>query len=107
MPDIGNDDADRGEACSQTTRQPVARASIRDVCQPEPALVENGAGDAIIDSVNSHILQQNLPNAQLSLYPDSPARSVERNELIRLCRDDKQLRLERDILFRAAARFER
>jgi pimeloyl-ACP methyl ester carboxylesterase len=46
--------------------------SIRDVCQPGPALVVKGAGDAMIDSVNSHILQQNLQRAQLSLYPDSP-----------------------------------
>src|SRR5580700_2012641 len=32
------------------------------------------------------------------------ARSVERNELMRLRREDKQLRLERGMLFRAAAR---
>jgi hypothetical protein len=42
------------------------------MCQPEPALVVKGAGDAMIDSVNSCILQQNLQRAQLSLYPDSP-----------------------------------
>lgn len=35
------------------------------------------------------------------------ARSVERSELMRLRREDKQLRLERDILFRAAARSSR
>jgi hypothetical protein len=42
------------------------------MCQPGPALVVKGAGDAMIDSVNSCILQQNLQRAQLSLYPDSP-----------------------------------
>jgi pimeloyl-ACP methyl ester carboxylesterase len=37
----------------------------------QPALVVNGGKDVIIYSVNSFILQQNLPNAQLILYPDS------------------------------------
>ena len=36
-----------------------------------PTLVINGSNDAIIYTVNSFILQQNLPNAQLILYPDS------------------------------------
>jgi pimeloyl-ACP methyl ester carboxylesterase len=31
----------------------------------------NGSTDLIIYTVNSFILQQNLPNAQLILYPDS------------------------------------
>ena len=37
----------------------------------QPALVVNGSSDVIIYTVNSLILQQNLPNAQLILYPDS------------------------------------
>ncbi len=37
----------------------------------QPALVINGSNDVIIYTVNSFILQQNLPNAQLILYPDS------------------------------------
>ena len=37
----------------------------------QPALVVNGGNDVIIYSVNSFILQQNIPNAQLILYPDS------------------------------------
>ena len=37
----------------------------------QPALVVNGGKDVIIYTVNSFILQQNLPNAQLILYPDS------------------------------------
>jgi pimeloyl-ACP methyl ester carboxylesterase len=37
----------------------------------QPALVVNGGKDVIIYSVNSFILQQHLPNAQLILYPDA------------------------------------
>jgi pimeloyl-ACP methyl ester carboxylesterase len=37
----------------------------------QPTLVVNGAKDVIIYSVNSFILQQHLPNAQLILYPDA------------------------------------
>ena len=37
----------------------------------QPTLVVNGAKDVIIYPVNSFILQQNLPNAQLILYPDA------------------------------------
>ena len=37
----------------------------------QPTLVVNGGKDVIIYSVNSFILQQNLPNAQLILYPDA------------------------------------
>jgi pimeloyl-ACP methyl ester carboxylesterase len=38
---------------------------------PPTALVVNGGNDVIVYSVNSFILQQNLPNAQLILYPDA------------------------------------
>ena len=31
----------------------------------------NGSNDVIIYTMNSFILQQNLPNAQLIIYPDS------------------------------------
>jgi pimeloyl-ACP methyl ester carboxylesterase len=37
----------------------------------QPTLVVNGGEDVIIYSVNSFILQQRLPNAQLILYPDA------------------------------------
>ena len=37
----------------------------------QPVLVVNGSHDVIIYTVNSFILQQNLPNAQLILYPDA------------------------------------
>ncbi len=44
-------------------------AYLRKITQP--ALVVNGSNDVIVYTVNSFILQQNLPNAQLILYPDS------------------------------------
>ena len=37
----------------------------------QPTLVVNGDSDVIIYSVNSSILQQHLPDAQLILYPDA------------------------------------
>ncbi len=37
----------------------------------QPTLVVNGSKHVIVYTVNSFILQQNLPNAQLILYPDS------------------------------------
>jgi pimeloyl-ACP methyl ester carboxylesterase len=37
----------------------------------QPTLIVNGGNDVIIYSVNSFILQQHLPNAELILYPDA------------------------------------
>ncbi len=37
----------------------------------QPTLVVNGNHDLIIYTMNSFILQQNIPNAQLILYPDA------------------------------------
>jgi pimeloyl-ACP methyl ester carboxylesterase len=37
----------------------------------QPTLVVNGSNDVIIYTINSFILQQNIPNAQLIVYPDS------------------------------------
>jgi pimeloyl-ACP methyl ester carboxylesterase len=37
----------------------------------QPTLVVNGDHDVIIYTINSYILQQNIPNAQLILYPDA------------------------------------
>jgi pimeloyl-ACP methyl ester carboxylesterase len=37
----------------------------------QPALVVNGSNDIIVPTINSYILQQHLPNAELVLYPDS------------------------------------
>jgi pimeloyl-ACP methyl ester carboxylesterase len=38
---------------------------------PQPTLVINGDNDVIIYSINSWILQQNIPDAQLIIYPDA------------------------------------
>jgi pimeloyl-ACP methyl ester carboxylesterase len=37
----------------------------------QPTLVINGDNDVIIYTINSYLLQQNIPNAQLILYPDA------------------------------------
>jgi pimeloyl-ACP methyl ester carboxylesterase len=37
----------------------------------QPTLVVNGSNDIIIATINSYLLQQHVPNAQLILYPDS------------------------------------
>jgi len=37
----------------------------------QPTLVAQGGNDVIIPTYNSYVLQQNLPNAQLILYPDA------------------------------------
>jgi pimeloyl-ACP methyl ester carboxylesterase len=37
----------------------------------QPTLVINGDDDVIIYTINSYILQQNIPDAQLILYPDA------------------------------------
>ena len=42
---------------------------LKDIRQP--TLVVNGSTDVMVPTVNSYILQQNLPNAQLILYPDA------------------------------------
>ena len=36
-----------------------------------PALVVNGSNDIVVPTINSYILQQNLPNTELVLFPDS------------------------------------
>jgi len=36
-----------------------------------PTLVVNGSNDIVVATINSYILQQNLPNADLILFPDS------------------------------------
>jgi pimeloyl-ACP methyl ester carboxylesterase len=37
----------------------------------QPTLVVNGSNDVIMPTINSYITAQNIPNAQLILYPDS------------------------------------
>jgi pimeloyl-ACP methyl ester carboxylesterase len=38
---------------------------------PHPTLVVNGSNDVVVPTINSYILQQNLPNDELILFPDS------------------------------------
>jgi pimeloyl-ACP methyl ester carboxylesterase len=38
---------------------------------PHPTLIVNGNNDIVVATVNSYVLQQNLPNAELILFPDS------------------------------------
>ena len=44
-------------------------AYLKDIHQP--TLIVQGSNDVIIPTVNSYILQQSLPNAELILYPDA------------------------------------
>jgi pimeloyl-ACP methyl ester carboxylesterase len=37
----------------------------------QPTLVVNGSNDIVVPTVNSYLLQQNIPNAELILFPDS------------------------------------
>jgi pimeloyl-ACP methyl ester carboxylesterase len=37
----------------------------------QPTLVVNGSNDVIMPTINSFIMEQNIPNAQLIIYPDS------------------------------------
>jgi pimeloyl-ACP methyl ester carboxylesterase len=37
----------------------------------QPTLAVNGSNDVIMPTVNSFIMEQNIPNAQLVIYPDS------------------------------------
>ncbi|OZU87036.1 hypothetical protein CIL03_19045 [Virgibacillus indicus] len=37
----------------------------------QPVLVTNGVQDVMVPTENSYILTENLPNAQLIIYPDS------------------------------------
>jgi pimeloyl-ACP methyl ester carboxylesterase len=37
----------------------------------QPTLIVQGSNDVIVPTVNSYILQQNLPNAELIVYPDA------------------------------------
>ena len=50
-------------------RREGAYAYLKTILQP--TLVINGDNDVIIYSINSWILQQNIPNAQLIIYPDA------------------------------------
>ena len=62
-------EAHRTAASRWGAPRPAPFAYLRDL--DRPVLVVNGWNDIVIASINSFILQQHLPNAQLVLYPDS------------------------------------
>jgi pimeloyl-ACP methyl ester carboxylesterase len=47
----------------------AAQGHLRDIRLP--TLIVQGSNDIIIPTINSYVLQQKLPNAQLVLYPDA------------------------------------
>ena len=47
----------------------AAQDHLRDIRLP--TLIVQGSNDIIIPTINSYVLQQKLPNAQLILYPDA------------------------------------
>ena len=47
----------------------AAQDHLRDIRLP--TLIVQGSNDVIIPTINSYVLQQKLPNAQLILYPDA------------------------------------
>jgi pimeloyl-ACP methyl ester carboxylesterase len=49
--------------------EPASFAYLKEITQP--VLVVNGSNDIVVPTINSYILQQNLPNAELVLFPDS------------------------------------
>jgi pimeloyl-ACP methyl ester carboxylesterase len=51
------------------TAAPDGYEYLKRICHP--TLVVNGNNDIVVPTVNSYILQQNLPNAELILFPDS------------------------------------
>lgn len=46
-----------------------AQDHLKDIRQP--TLIVQGSNDVIISTMNSYVMQQKLPNAQLILYPDA------------------------------------
>ena len=53
-------------------RQQGRDPEVNDKVSPaQPTLVVNGSNDVIMPTVNSFIMEQNIPNAQLVIYPDS------------------------------------
>jgi pimeloyl-ACP methyl ester carboxylesterase len=71
-------DPEVSEKAAATQREAVGKyvAKSEDALDPlkrvhQPTLVVQGSNDIIIPTINSYLLQQTLPNAQLIVYPDS------------------------------------
>ena len=59
------------EAIVRWGASPTAEAALRLQHISQPVLVVNGKSDVMVPTINSYALFQQLPNARLSLYPDS------------------------------------
>jgi pimeloyl-ACP methyl ester carboxylesterase len=59
------------EAIVRWGGSPTADAAVRLQRISQPVLVVNGKSDVMVPTINSFALFQQLPNARLSLYPDS------------------------------------
>ncbi len=78
---INNHTVDPEPAATQEAIQAQAKAYITWGLTPanhaqlkaikQPVLIVNGNDDLIAPTINSYVLYQNIPAAQLSLYPDS------------------------------------
>src|SRR5271154_4023500 len=74
----GERDPEESEEAGAAQREPMGKyippaESVLDYLKDirQPALIVQGSNDVIIPTVNSYVLQQNLPNAELILYPDA------------------------------------
>jgi pimeloyl-ACP methyl ester carboxylesterase len=70
-PEVSGDAAERQREAigSYIAGGESAQGRLKDIGQP--TLVVQGSNDVIIPPMNSYVLQQKLPNAQLILYPDA------------------------------------
>jgi pimeloyl-ACP methyl ester carboxylesterase len=71
-------DPEVGEEAATAQREALAKyyapaESVFDYLKAirQPTLIVQGSNDVIVPTVNSYILQQNLPNAELIVYPDA------------------------------------
>jgi pimeloyl-ACP methyl ester carboxylesterase len=71
-------DPEVSEQAAAAQREAVAKYTAQRECPldylknlRQPTLIVQGSNDVIIPTVNSYLLQQNLSNAQLVLYPDA------------------------------------
>jgi pimeloyl-ACP methyl ester carboxylesterase len=71
-------DPEVSEQAAAAQREAVAKYTAQRECAldylknlRQPTLIVQGSNDVIIPTVNSYLLQQNLSNAQLVLYPDA------------------------------------
>ena len=73
--------AQREAVGKYTTREDALDYYLKDIGQP--TLIVQGSNDVIFPTANSYLLQQNLPNAQLVIYPD--AKITDRSTSTRSC----------------------